>query len=472
MDRDTLEKAFEHISDRHISDAAKPKRRRPYWMGAVAAVTAAAVLICIFVFPVTRNTAGDPLPTGAIRLAAAPRNIYPPLKLNYATTEEYKTALAEWNNLQLLRGQRTNEALESLVPFFKNSAATFLSGSENKLWSPVNAYVGLAMLAELAGGESRQQILDLFGVNSIEALREQVAAVFESAYFNNGKEISALANSIWLREGLVYDEAAIQNLAHYYYASSFQGNLASDEMAQAIASWLNQNTGGLLADYPPQKLSPYTVFVLYSTIYFQAQWQDKFPSNGTTGIFHGTAGDKEVSYMHHKEFRTLYYWDESFGAVSLGLENGSRMWFILPGEGKNPEDVLAEGAYMDMILGKRCENKQSYRINMTVPKFDISGKQDLIPGLKELGITDVFEPGSANLSSLTGNTPIFVDFVNQAVRVQIDTEGVTGAAYIEIGGVESAPFEGDVMDFVLDRPFLFVITANNIPLFSGVVNNP
>jgi serine protease inhibitor len=28
------------------------------------------------------------------------------------------------------------------------------------------------------------------------------------------------------------------------------------------------------------------------------------------------------------------------------------------------------------------------------------------------------------------------------------------------------------IDFVLDRPFLFVVQSDNMPLFTGIVNNP
>jgi serine protease inhibitor len=30
----------------------------------------------------------------------------------------------------------------------------------------------------------------------------------------------------------------------------------------------------------------------------------------------------------------------------------------------------------------------------------------------------------------------------------------------------------EIIDFVLDRPFLFVITNNRVPMFAGVVNEP
>ena len=62
--------------------------------------------------------------------------------------------------------------------------------------------------------------------------------------------------------------------------------------------------------------------------------------------------------------------------------------------------------------------------------------------------------------------------MNQAVRVQIDEQGVKAAAYIEIPGAGAAAPPEEIIDFILDRPFLFVITSNNLPLFAGAVNTP
>ena len=62
---------------------------------------------------------------------------------------------------------------------------------------------------------------------------------------------------------------------------------------------------------------------------------------------------------------------------------------------------------------------------------------------------------------------------NQAVRVQIDEEGVKAAAYIEFPGAGAAMPPEEIIDFILDRPFLFVITNRyDLPLFAGIVNNP
>ena len=56
----------------------------------------------------------------------------------------------------------------------------------------------------------------------------------------------------------------------------------------------------------------------------------------------------------------------------------------------------------------------------------------------------------------------------------VDEEGCTAASYVEIGmalGAAAQPEE--IIDFTLDRPFIFVIhTTDGMPLFAGVVNRP
>jgi hypothetical protein len=54
-----------------------------------------------------------------------------------------------------------------------------------------------------------------------------------------------------------------------------------------------------------------------------------------------------------------------------------------------------------------------------------------------------------------------------------DEEGIAAAAYtIMQAPGESIPPEQEV-DFVLDRPFIFVITSRDgLPMFAGVVNDP
>lgn len=74
---------------------------------------------------------------------------------------------------------------------------------------------------------------------------------------------------------------------------------------------------------------------------------------------------------------------------------------------------------------------------------------------------------------MDGDDPVWLTAMNQATRVAIDEKGVTAASYIELPGAGAAPPPEEIIDFVLNRPFLFVITNGyNLPLFAGTVARP
>ena len=464
-------KALGYVDEKYVTAAAKRKKKKAakYWISAVAAVLALVLLFNLPSMPMV-------ISAKAVSIASESRQMQRPDLDDYKDRNEWKADLAKWEAERDFRSSTTRETVDTLAPFFTNGSVQFLStqGSENLLWSPINAYIGLALMTELTDGASRQQILDLFGARDIDALRQQVGAVWESAYNDNGHEISTLANSLWLENGLNYQQDTMDNIAYYYYASVYQGDLGSQKINNAIGAWINNNTGGFLKKSTSNvNLSPDTILALYSTIYFQAKWQDEFSaSKNTQDTFHAPNGDKTVTFMNKKLAQMYYYYGDKFSAVALSLKNGSRMWFILPDEGYTTADVLADGQYMQMVLQQDWENTKWMKVNLSVPKYDVNSTMDLKSELQEMGVTDVFNEGAANFSEITGDVPIFLTAANQSVRVQIDEEGVKAAAYIEFPGAMSPEPPKEIIDFILDRPFIFAITTDNIPLFMGTVNNP
>ena len=345
--------------------------------------------------------------------------------------------------------------------------------NQNPVWSPVNAYIGLAMAAEIAGGNSRQQILDLFNTANIATLRSQVSAVWESIYQDDGNEICILGNSLWIDDETRFHQEAADALSYHYYADVFQADLVKPQTGKDIQNWLNNHTGGLLKDQVKNiTLTDDMILALYSTIYFQAKWSDEFDAaQNTTDVFHSPGGDTTATYMNAQLRQMNYYWGEHFSAVALNLKNGSRMWFILPDEGSSTNEVLSDGEYLDMIADT-WENSNYMKVNLTIPKFDVTAQLQLRQGLEKLGVTDIFDMAKSDLSGGVETVPAWFSAANQATRVQIDETGVKAAAYIELPACGAAAPPEEIIDFVLDRPFLFVITSSQIPLFAGVVNMP
>ena len=411
-------------------------------------------------------------------LAAAPTS---PVQAKCPDPADYPDHYALYDAQQYWRYQLSLQKVKSpdnvrdLDPFMKSAMTQFLSGNGNQVCSPTNIYFALAMLAETSGGNTRQQILDLLGHSNIESLRTQAKQLWQAHYYDNGKTTSLLANSLWLDQDYNFYQNTLNTLATDYFASVFQGDLGSPNMNQQLATWLNSQTGGLLSDYTQNiQLDPATVFCLASTTYFSADWNHSFYESSTQkGIFHCDSYDLNTDFMHKTFTDCQYYYDPIFSAVYLKLADSHTMWLILPDEGYTPADLLKQGNYYQMIVDSKSWSGQgTYKVNLSLPKFDISNELDLTSGLKAMGITNIFNQ-NADFSPIT-SAALSVDKISHAARVAIDEEGVIAAAYtlVTLPGA-AAPRENEEVDFTLDRPFLFVITgSDNLPLFSGVVSRP
>lgn len=393
-------------------------------------------------------------------------------------SEGFEAVYSAWREDQNSRRNQPEGYADNLVPFFARSIPTLLSiDNDNPVCSPLNIYMALAMLAETTGSDSRQQILDALGSQDTAALRTQAGQVWNAHYLADGGSATVLANSLWLRDGLVYQEETVRTLAQEYYASVFQGVLGSSEMNQALQNWINDQTGGLLKEQAGQlRMDPNTVLALASTVYYRAKWGTEFQKDANSeGPFHAPDGDVTVTFMNKTTSNGSYYWGDDFGATPLPLKDGSVMWLILPDEGKTPEEVLSSGQALEMILSGAAdyENQKRLRVHLSLPKFDIAGDMQLREPLGALGITDVFQEGTADFSPILPENPAWLNAAEHAARVAIDEEGVTAAAYTVMIAVGNAMPPNDEIYMTFDRPFLFVISSHdNLPLFAGIVNTP
>lgn len=381
----------------------------------------------------------------------------------------------KWNSSRRKQLSAPDGYCDSLWSFYGDSSRTYLSSTqENRAYSPVSLYMALSMLAECTSGESRSQILSLMNATDIETLRTQAGQVWNANYCDDGAIKSVLANSVWLSDSLETNSGTIGTLAKSYYASAHSGEFGSDEMTQAIRGWLNEQTGGMLND-AVSDVAPdaSTLMALYSTLWFKGRWDNEFNKQlNDTRTFHAPSGDVQAEFMN-QSFDRSYYWGEDFGAVKQPFVSGCDMWLILPDEDKSVSDVLDSGNYLSLLTdGYDYENSRTMKVNLALPKFDVTSTIDLREGLTELGITDVFSE-NADFSELC-SSELYVNSARQSARVTIDEEGCTAAAFTEmlLNGSACLPENIQEIDFVLDRPFLFVITGlDGQPLFVGTVFN-
>lgn len=512
MNREQLSDAIGRLDESIVNEAMAPRRRRrPRWVAAVAAVACVCLAVGMMAsWPqakppmnmggvsdhTTRNsdttTKGDQ--TIVITTTRKPAEVMTPVAIPYALAQphypkmaarpgehDYGDAYDAWQNSVKAQRDQAKGHSDGMTDYYAETMAQFLAGEagENRVYSPLNVYLALSMLAETAEGDSRKQILNLLGVSDLTALREKCSGLWNGVYLNDGAVTSVLSNSLWLAEGdrWTYDKNTVNALAEHYYASVFEGEMGSTAYNKALQDWINAQTANLLKEQAGGlEMDPDTVLALASTICLRAKWQDEFwEKYNKKGVFHTANGEVDCTFMTQSPMTSAYF-GEDFTAVSKELDDGGyEMTFFLPNEGVAVDDLITDKQVLSLMLGKTGSVETKYlKVNMSIPKFDVVADQDLIGGLKELGVTDVFDAEKSDFGGILAeqSEPVWVNKVQHAARVAIDEEGVTAAAYtvMMLCGT-GAPKEE--IDFVLDRPFLFAITGpGDTILFTGVVENP
>ncbi|MEY8402773.1 serpin family protein [Oscillospiraceae bacterium 44-34] len=393
--------------------------------------------------------------------------------------EAYREAYDKYQDaLAALRGEDggITEAEHAILnTFAARSTALVLASQEgeNAIYSPLSLWSALAMLAQCAGGNSRRQVLDAIGAEDAAALQNQVEHIWRALYTDDGMSSLILANSIWLNSNMegTYVQDTLDTLAQKYYAGAYSVPMGTGETDAAVTQWVNEQTKGLIgSDAPVVQTDTLTLALLVSSLYYKAAWQNEFmPDRTETDTFTDAAGQEtQVDFMHRTEDANFIR-REGYQAARLVTQLGE-MVFVLPDQGIAPESLLQEEDFLARLefYGDAANWGE---VQWSVPKFDVNSGLDLMDALKRLGITDLPDYNRADLSALT-DLDAFLSEAKQLARVKVDEEGVEAAAVTilieKTDSLPPQPTEVCVMD--LDRPFLFVIRTEDVPLFIGVVN--
>ena len=279
-----------------------------------------------------------------------------PLEPDNGDWEAYDKAYQAYRQaLDTLRdGGISPEVQAGLTAFAGRSTPLALAGhqGENAIYSPLSLWSALAMLAQCAGGSSRQQILDALGCAGTDTLQAQVSQVWKGLYTEDGISSLMLANSIWLNSALegTYVPATLDTLSKDYYAGTYAVPMGTTEADQAVTEWVKEQTHGLIGgDSPVIQTSGETLALLASSLYYRAGWRDEFLSSLTKqDTFTDAAGqESHVDFMHRSE-QGSFLREEGWQAARLGTQLGE-MVFVLPDQGVSPESLLQDPDFLSRL---------------------------------------------------------------------------------------------------------------------------
>ena len=258
-----------------------------------------------------------------------------------------------------------------------------------------------------------------------------------------------------------------------YYADVFAAEFGETETAEALGTWIAENTGGMLHPGPETLgFDPDTVLAIVNTLWYKTQWAKKFDEESTEQAEFTTDAGQTVScdFMHRTDYGGQAIVTDEYTKSSLQLNQG-KMVFVLPGDGVSVDDLLSEEKLWEIFENGDYEGAD---VVWSVPKFETNVTYELKDVLQDLGVTDAFD-AAADFSGMSDETPLYVGKVQQGTHIAVNEDGVEAAAYSMAGMLAGAgaPEERPTVEMNLNRPFLYLITAEDgSTLFIGVVRDP
>ena len=358
---------------------------------------------------------------------------------------------------------------------------------DNFAVSPISVYMALALAAECAAGDTRQEILDALGVD-YQQLKTHFATLYRSLEVEHKADdkttgLLHLTNSIWVNEGTAVKQPCIDALSNDYYAYSYSADFARNNVQanKAVRDFVKKQTRDLIdQDF---ELSEETLFALINTLYLKTIWNtDGRDLPFAKNKYDFTSKDGSVKNIQllqgdYMNGRAVEF--DTFTTFYTSTYNGYKIKFILPKDNYTIDKVFsAENiAKVNSITDYGYYNEtatECYITRVLFPEYKCGYNEDIIEILQnKFGINTLFTP-ACDFSTLSDES-FYCDAIQHITNLTVNRKGIEGAAVTTVG-LDGASGPPDVKiveaDFIVNKAFGFIITnRQDVTLFSGVVNN-
>ena len=346
---------------------------------------------------------------------------------------------------------------------------------KNVFVSPTSVAIALSMTYNGANGETQQAMakaLELQGM-SLQQVNQANDALKASLETADPAVQLAIANSLWVKQGVTFKPDFMQSNQQFYKAKVTELDFAKPEAPGIINSWVKENTRGKI-DQVVQQINPSDVLFLINAIYFKGKWTNEFDKSQTSDRpFYLSDGTQKQHPMMSQSGKYRYFENESFQAVSLpyGKERLSLYVFL-------PKKNTTLDAFQQQLTP---ENWQQWinrfgmrRGSIQLPRFKFDYDVQLNAALKALGMEEAFDASRANFSDMT-SASVKIDEVKHKTFVEVNEEGTEAAAATSVRvSLTSARMPEEPFQMLVDRPFFCAIRDNQTGtvLFMGSIREP
>lgn len=359
-------------------------------------------------------------------------------------------------------------SFEKFCAEFSKEVASSEDPDRNTLFSPLSAYLAMAMIGEGADGITLEEFKAVFGEINEEDVFELISHL--ATLDNTTLDI---ANSAWVDNYFTPKKEFVDTLSKYYLAETYKTELENAE--KAVNAWIEEKTNGLIKDMlTDDAFSADTVMALVNAIYMNATWRDEFDATLTRKREFTAANGKksEVDFMHNGTENELIIENGDFIGVTLPYSDGSLNFMAVMAKDENvTTDELIEKISETGGFSKVGESATSRRTSLFIPTFKLEYATSLNDVFISMGLGSAFE-SRADFSGIAEG--IMIGNVLQNAVLRLDEKGTEAAAatVIEVKTTGADFFTEPPLVLEFNRPFVFAVydKDSGAVLFCGEFN--
>ncbi|MDW7682034.1 MAG: serpin family protein [bacterium] len=337
--------------------------------------------------------------------------------------------------------------------------------------SPLSISMALAMTLNGANGatkEDMQNALELAGLSD-QQINENYKSLIELLVRLDPKVKFQIANSIWYRDDMIFEQSFIDQNKKYFDALISALDFNSPNAKNNINAWVDEQTNGKIKEIV-EKINRNDVMILINAIYFKGIWKYQFDERQTSDALFTLPDNSQIPckmMVQSGEFQ--YFANENFQAIDLPYgDEFFSMLLLLPKPSVDIDSLIMDFDQNNWNQWISLFQKQSGTIFL--PRFKLSYKlkmNDVLIALdmgvafsSEADFTRIYQPGG-----------LFISEVNHKTFVEVNEEGTEAAAATSVV-ISKTSISGFIMQ--VDRPFIVAIRENHSGtiLFIGKIVNP
>ena len=326
---------------------------------------------------------------------------------------------------------------------------------ENLIISPLSIFQALSLAANGANGKTLSEMLDLLQSDSLDELNElnyQFISIF------NEYSTIDIANAVMTRFNPSEDFTKI--------AKKYLAPIDPLESVEQVNNWCSNKTHGKI-DHIIDELDPYVLMMILNAVYFKGEWTIKFSKYSTKKLPFYNLGTEEtqIDTMRNIGYYN-YYEDKKVQAIELRfIKDFMTAIIILPAEGTDINKYINTLSISNNEYNQIIKGLKSSKVDIQLPKFELEFKEQLNEILKDLGMSDAFNPDDADFTAIRKEDDLYISRVIHKTYLKIFEDGCEAAAVTAIEGVGGSgmPIQEIIYDMKVNRPFIFLLKNSQLP---------